>query len=133
MVGKLRVEMASPVHEEFQEATRLCKEWVEAVIGDHLRIPSFYLPALRDGVILCRLMNCLRAGSITKVNESDGVSGNISSKRAAKNVTRFLSACSKFTTLPNHVYVVDKCWNVMLRPPSWHAGSLMPMQEVRSG
>ncbi|KAF9810097.1 hypothetical protein SFRURICE_011265 [Spodoptera frugiperda] len=49
--------------EKEQEA----QAWIEAVIGE--KFPSIpYELALRDGIILCKLMNRLQPGIITKVN-----------------------------------------------------------------
>ena len=53
--------------EKEQEA----QQWIEAVIGE--RFPNVpYEHALRDGIILCKLMNRLQPGIITKVNISGG-------------------------------------------------------------
>lgn len=47
------------------------KNWVETVIGE--RFPAVpFEDALRDGIILCKLMNKLAPGIITKVNVSGG-------------------------------------------------------------
>lgn len=47
------------------------KNWIETVIGERFP-PVPFEDALRDGIILCKLMNKLAPGIITKVNVSGG-------------------------------------------------------------
>ncbi|CAG7785971.1 unnamed protein product [Allacma fusca] len=51
------------------EQEREAKEWIESVLGEKL---SGYEDALKDGQILCRVMNKLKPGSIAKVNSAGG-------------------------------------------------------------
>lgn len=46
--------------------------WIEAVIGRRFPPGVPYEFALRDGVILCELMNRLSPGIISKINRSGG-------------------------------------------------------------
>jgi transgelin len=48
------------------------QRWIEAVIGERFPTDLPYQLALRDGIILCKLMNRLQPGIITKVNISGG-------------------------------------------------------------
>lgn len=48
------------------------QQWIEAVIGERFRSDLPYELALRDGIILCKLMNRLQPGIITKVNVGGG-------------------------------------------------------------
>lgn len=47
------------------------QQWVETVIGERFP-PMPYEYALRDGVILCKLMNRLAPGIIQKINTTGG-------------------------------------------------------------
>ncbi|KAJ8927697.1 hypothetical protein NQ314_019805 [Rhamnusium bicolor] len=53
------------------EQEREAQAWIEAVIGERFP-PGPYEEVLRDGIILCKLMNRLAPGIITKVNVSGG-------------------------------------------------------------
>ncbi|KAI5639879.1 calponin-like domain-containing protein [Phthorimaea operculella] len=48
------------------------QQWIEAVIGERFPPGMPYEHALRDGIILCKLMNRLQPGIIQKVNVSGG-------------------------------------------------------------
>lgn len=45
------------------------KEWIESVLGEKI---NGYEDALRDGTVLCRVMNKLKPGSIAKINTTGG-------------------------------------------------------------
>ncbi|KAF4523285.1 hypothetical protein B566_EDAN009408 [Ephemera danica] len=48
------------------------QEWIEAVLGEKFPAGQLYEDVLRDGQVLCRLMNKLQPGSIQKINSSGG-------------------------------------------------------------
>lgn len=81
MVNLPKSLLITPIHETFfpfqcagkrePEKEVEAKQWIEAVIGE--RFPDLpYELALRDGIILCKLMNRLQPGIISKVNVSGG-------------------------------------------------------------
>ncbi|KAA0195209.1 Transgelin [Fasciolopsis buskii] len=51
-----------------QEAQAL--EWIEAILGTNLDRSKPYEDILRDGVILCKLINKIKPGSVKKINEN---------------------------------------------------------------
>lgn len=53
------------------EQEREAQAWIEQVIGERFP-PVPYEIALRDGIILCKLMNRLAPGIISKINTSGG-------------------------------------------------------------
>jgi len=53
--------------EQEQEA----QAWVEAITGERFSRPTFE-ESLRDGILLCKLMNKLKPGIIQKINVSGG-------------------------------------------------------------
>lgn len=48
------------------------QQWIETVIGERFPPGVRYEDALRNGIILCKLMNKLAPGSIQKINVSGG-------------------------------------------------------------
>uniref|UniRef100_A0A1B0EZ23 Uncharacterized protein n=1 Tax=Phlebotomus papatasi TaxID=29031 RepID=A0A1B0EZ23_PHLPP len=48
------------------------QEWIEALLGAKFPAGSLYEDVLKDGTVLCRLMNKLQPGSVPKINESGG-------------------------------------------------------------
>lgn len=53
--------------EQEQEA----QQWIETITGERFSQPTFE-ESLRDGILLCKLMNKLKPGIIQKVNTSGG-------------------------------------------------------------
>lgn len=47
------------------------QKWIETVINERFP-PVAFEDALRDGIILCKLMNRLQPGIITKINVNGG-------------------------------------------------------------
>ncbi|XP_033214573.1 muscle-specific protein 20-like [Belonocnema kinseyi] len=66
------------------------QQWIERVIGERFPPGFAYEDALRDGVILCRLMNKLQPGIITKINTSGG------DYKMMDNLNQFQKACVKY-------------------------------------
>lgn len=64
----IRVQVAGK-RESDQELQ--ARQWIETVTGERFP-PVSYEEALRDGIILCKLMNRLAPGIITKINTSGG-------------------------------------------------------------
>jgi len=62
------------------------QKWIIAVLGEDVFQGVPYEEALKDGIILCRVMNTLSPGSIPKINTSG------SNFKLMENVTRFQQA-----------------------------------------
>ena len=58
------------------------QKWIEAVLNEPFPLP--YEEALKDGVILCKLMNTLSPGAITKINMSGA------SFKLMENISRYI-------------------------------------------
>lgn len=54
------------------EQEKEAQAWIEAVIGERFPPGEPYENALRDGIILCKLMNRLAPGIVSKINVSGG-------------------------------------------------------------
>lgn len=48
------------------------QEWIETVLGEKFPAGQVYEEVLRDGQMLCRLMNKIHPGSVPKINSSGG-------------------------------------------------------------
>lgn len=48
------------------------QRWVETVVGEKFPANCDYETALRDGIILCKLMNRLAPGIVPRINVSGG-------------------------------------------------------------
>ncbi|XP_039277044.1 muscle-specific protein 20 isoform X2 [Nilaparvata lugens] len=66
------------------------QEWIEAVIGEKFPGGVTFDDALRDGVILCKLMQKLLPGSIKKINVAAG------DYKSMDNIGQFQKACVKY-------------------------------------
>lgn len=66
------------------------QQWIEKIIGERFPAGVRYEDALRDGVILCRLMNKLQPGLVTKINTSGG------DYKFMDNLNQFQKACVKY-------------------------------------
>ena len=58
------------------------QKWIEAVLGEKVFNGVPYEEVLKDGIILCKLINTLAPGSVAKVNTSG------SNFKLAENITR---------------------------------------------
>lgn len=70
------------------DADRQAKEWIEQVTGETLN--GCCADCLKDGIVLCKLMNVLYPGSVTKVHHSDAAF------KQMENIGRFLDGCVEY-------------------------------------
>ncbi|RZF33243.1 hypothetical protein LSTR_LSTR013004 [Laodelphax striatellus] len=66
------------------------QEWIEAVIGEKFPSGVAFEDALRDGVILCKLMQKLMPGCIKKINVAAG------DYKSMDNIGQFQKACVNY-------------------------------------
>ncbi|KAI5729081.1 hypothetical protein M8J77_025060 [Diaphorina citri] len=66
------------------------QQWIEQIIGERFPPGVPYEDVLRDGVVLCRLMNKLTPGCITKINTSGG------DYKMMDNINMFQKACIRY-------------------------------------
>lgn len=64
-------------------------EWIEAVLGEKLPAGA-YEDVLRDGIILCRMMNKIAPDSVKKIQTSGG------NFKLMENIQRFQTALKKY-------------------------------------
>lgn len=63
--------------------------WIEAILGEKLPAGSFD-EVLRDGTVLCKLIQKLLPGSVPKINTSGG------QFKFMENINHFQTACRKY-------------------------------------
>uniref|UniRef100_A0A336L172 Transgelin n=2 Tax=Culicoides sonorensis TaxID=179676 RepID=A0A336L172_CULSO len=70
-----------------KEEERQAQAWIETITGEPFPADLCYEDALRNGVILCKLMKTLAPGSINKINVSGG------DYKFMDNLNQFQRAC----------------------------------------
>nr|CAD7442162.1 unnamed protein product [Timema bartmani] len=70
VAGKRESDQVAGKRESDQE--KEAQEWIEKVVGERFPPGEPYEHALRNGVILCKLMNKLQPGLVPKINSSGG-------------------------------------------------------------
>lgn len=48
------------------------QEWIESILGSKFPAGQLYEDVLKDGVVLCRLINKIKPNLVPKINESGG-------------------------------------------------------------
>ncbi|CAF1216546.1 unnamed protein product [Adineta steineri] len=87
--GSLAANQAKIAAKRDPNLDREAQEWIEAVIGE--KFPSgSYEDALKDGVILCKLINKLQPGAIPKYATSGGAF------KLRENISVFQNAARKY-------------------------------------
>lgn len=80
------------------------QQWIEAVIGE--RFPQVpYEHALRDGIILCKLMNRLAPGIIPKINVTGG------DYKMMDNLNQFQKACTLYGLSDVDLFQTTDLWD----------------------
>jgi len=72
------------------EMDKEAQKWIEDVVGKRFPQGETYEEALKDGTILCELMNKLAPGSISKINTSGG------QFKLMENINNFQAACKAY-------------------------------------
>lgn len=78
-------------------------EWIEAILGERLP-PGPYEEVLRDGTILCRMMNKMMPGSIPKINTQGG------QFKMMENINKFQEACKVYGVPEIDVFQTVDLW-----------------------
>ncbi|XP_013780565.1 myophilin-like [Limulus polyphemus] len=78
-------------------------KWIEAILGEKLP-PGNFDDVLKDGVILCNLMNKMMPGCIQKINTSGG------QFKMMENINRFQDAAKKWGVPEIDVFQTVDLW-----------------------
>ncbi|XP_048749243.1 myophilin-like isoform X2 [Ostrea edulis] len=79
-------------------------DWVEANLGEPVDRKTPYEDVLRDGIILCNLMNKLMPGCIKKIDKKGG------GFALMQNIERFQEAAKKYGVPVNEVFQTVDLW-----------------------
>lgn len=78
--------------------------WIETVLGFKFPAGETYEEVLKDGQILCRLINKLKPGSIAKINESGG------QFKMMENLNNFQKALKEYGVSDCDVFQTVDLW-----------------------
>ncbi|XP_032219461.1 calponin-1 isoform X2 [Nematostella vectensis] len=79
-----------------------CRDWLEKMLGERIawgeetslsKPGDAFADALDDGVVLCRIMNEVRPGTIPKIHGEKGANVNVF--KMQENIANFLNACQE--------------------------------------
>ena len=87
MTAELDEKKAAKYDPELEAEAR---DWMERVTGERLPPGVSFHEALKNGVYLCKLINTLQPGSVSKVNKSK------MAFKMMENIGNFLSACETY-------------------------------------
>jgi len=82
-------------------------EWIKEITGEPINTsgdPDNFFEVLKDGVLLCKLINCIKAGSIKKVNESK------MAFKCMENITAFLDHAKQLGVPPQETFQSVDLW-----------------------
>ncbi|KAL7013609.1 hypothetical protein ACKWTF_015490 [Chironomus riparius] len=88
--------------EQEQEA----QEWIETVLGAKFPPGETYESALKDGIILCKLMNKIKPGSVPKINTSGA------SFKMMENINVFQKAIKEYGVADLDVFQTVDLWEM---------------------
>ncbi|BFZ09842.1 hypothetical protein BsWGS_12881 [Bradybaena similaris] len=79
-------------------------DWIEANLGEPVDRKAPYEDVLKDGIILCKLMNKLMPGCIKKIDTKGG------GFALMQNIERFQQAARQWGVPPNEVFQTVDLW-----------------------
>ena len=80
------------------------QEWIEAILGKKFPPGELYEDVIRDGVVLCNLINVLAPNSVPKVNTSGG------QFKMMENINNFQAAIKKYGVPDIDVFQTVDLW-----------------------
>ncbi|CAO1427541.1 unnamed protein product [Diamesa hyperborea] len=81
------------------------QEWIEALTGEKFPEGASFEEALRNGIILCKLMNALAPGIIPKINVSGG------DYKMMDNLSQLQKACLKYGVPDLDLFQATDLWD----------------------
>lgn len=76
-----------------EELAQECLEWIKEITEEPINTSGDmdnFFEVLKDGVLLCKLANCIEAGSVKRINQSK------MAFKCMENITAFLDSAKKF-------------------------------------
>jgi len=94
-------ELAAKAKEKYDpELENQAAEWIEAVTGES-GVKGNFAEALKSGVVLCKVLNTIKPGTIKKINEQS------MAFKQRENISNFLTAIQKLGVHNNAVFGPD--------------------------
>nr|ACH56840.1 calponin/transgelin [Simulium vittatum] len=90
-----------------EELAQECLEWIKEVTGENINVSGDmdnFFEVLKDGVLLCKLVNCIQAGSVKRINESK------MAFKCMENITGFLEAAKSFGVPNQETFQTVDLW-----------------------
>lgn len=88
-----------------RDQEREAQHWIETVVGEKFPAGYSYEDSLRDGILLCRLMNRLSPGIVPKINTSGG------DYKMMDNINQFQKACIKYGVTDVDLFQTTDLWD----------------------
>uniref|UniRef100_A0A673IVE8 Calponin-1-like n=1 Tax=Sinocyclocheilus rhinocerous TaxID=307959 RepID=A0A673IVE8_9TELE len=98
----VRNKLAQKYDPQTEEALRM---WIHEVTGR--TVPDNFMEGLKDGVILCELINKLQPGSVPKVNHST------LNWHKLENITHFIRAIGEYGLKPHDIFEANDLFEDM--------------------
>uniref|UniRef100_A0A8C6XUU2 Calponin n=1 Tax=Naja naja TaxID=35670 RepID=A0A8C6XUU2_NAJNA len=93
----MSAEVKSKLAQKYDPQRELeLRQWIEEATGK--RIGDNFMESLKDGVILCELINRLQPGSVRKVNEST------QNWHQLENIGNFIKAITRYGVKPHDIF-----------------------------
>ncbi|XP_044728207.1 muscle-specific protein 20 [Chrysoperla carnea] len=86
------------------EQERQAQEWIESVLGAKFPPGEAFEDVLKDGTVLCQVMNKLKPGSIPKINTSGG------QFKLMENINNFQKALKEYGVADIDVFQTVDLW-----------------------
>lgn len=80
------------------------QQWIETILGRKFPAGVKYEDYLRDGVVLCELINKIKPGSVNKVNTTGG------DFKMMENINKFQAACKAYGVNDLDVFQTVDLW-----------------------
>ncbi|CAG9091838.1 Muscle-specific protein 20 [Plutella xylostella] len=98
---QVRAKLASKRNPELEKQAQ---EWIEGVLGARFPPGEAFEDVLKDGTVLCQVMNKLKPGSINKINTSGG------QFKMMENITNFQAAMKAYGVADIDVFQTVDLW-----------------------
>lgn len=89
------------------ELAQECLEWIKEITNEDISTSGDmenFFEVLKDGTLLCRLVNCIQAGSVKRINESK------MAFKCMENITNFLEVAKQMGVPPQETFQSVDLW-----------------------